>query len=219
MFAAYLTRRFHLFAESLAGAVQADVQIVQRQTQRRRRVFRGCAVEIQALEQVAVLIRQAGQKPLEALAQDPFGGGIRLFGKFGLQAFERTGADIAPPIQVNDRVAQDAIEPRHRAFAVAGLVGRLQRLEEAVLHQVGGEFGVANALARERDEGVQVLDERVFGFCHARRVAVSRQTGNRHWRTSANQVEEFRCKRISGSALAGVKEAKDRFDSEQRTSL
>lgn len=222
MFAAYMTRRFHFLAESLAGAVQPDVQVVQGQAQRHRRVFRGCAVEIHALEQVAILFRQAGKKPLEALAQDSFGSGIGLLGKFGLQAFERAVADIAPPIQVNDRVAQDAIKPRHRAFAVTRLVGRLQRLEQAVLHEVGGQFRVAHALARERDEGAQVLYEGVFGLCHAPRVAASRETGNRRRRAGRAEKAhgvDYQCKRIARSALSEVKEAEDRFGSEQRISL
>lgn len=219
MLAAHMTRRFDFLAESLAGAVQPDVQVVQCKAERRRCVLRGCAVEIHALEQVAILFRQAGQKALETLAQDPFGGGIGLFGKLGLQAFERAVADIAPPIQVNDRVAQNAIEPRHRAFAITRLVGGLECLEQAVLHEVGGQMRVAYALPRERHEGVQILDQGVFDFDHERRVAVSQQPGNRRRRAAKARGVENQCNRIAGSALAGVKEAKDRFDSEQRTSL
>ncbi len=77
MLAAHMTRRLNLLAGWLTGAVQPGVQVVQRKADHRRRVLRGCAVEIHALEQVAILFRQAGQKPLKALAQDPFGGELR----------------------------------------------------------------------------------------------------------------------------------------------
>jgi hypothetical protein len=219
MLAANMTRRLNLIAESLTCAVQSDVQVVQRQAQRHGHVLQGSAIDIYSLEQVSILFRQTGQKPLETLAQDPFSGGIRLIGEFGLQTFERTVADIAPPIQVDYRMAQNAIEPRHRAFAVRGLFGGLEGLEQAVLHEVGGQFGVAHVLARKRNKGVQVFDKGVFGLCHAPRLAVSNGTGNRRHQPSPNHGGRFGCKRISGSALARVDEAEYPFISKQRISL
>jgi hypothetical protein len=218
MFAAHTTRRLKLLAQPLAGTMQPDVEVVQGCAQRQRRLFRRDAFKVHALQHVAVLLRQSGQKAFYALAKHALGSGIGLFGKLGLQTFERAVADITPPVEVDDGMTQDTIEPCHRAFTVKGRFGGLERLEQAVLHQVGREFRVAHALARERDEGVQVLNERVFGFCHARKVMVSRQRGNRR-RPVANPCYKFECKRIPGSALARAKKVEDRFDSEQRISL
>src|SRR5688572_19965568 len=94
--------RLQFPTELLASTVQSDIQIVQRQAERRRRFLWGCAVEVNTLEQLAILFCQIWQKPLHALAQHSFGGGIGLFRKFGLEFFERTVADIASPIQIDD---------------------------------------------------------------------------------------------------------------------
>lgn len=218
MLAAHTTRRLDLLAQPLAGAMQPDVEVVQGCAQRPRRLFRCDAFKVHALEHVAVLLRQAGQKAFYALAKHTLGGGIGLFGKLGLQTFERAVADIAPPVKVNDGMTQDAIKPCHRAFAITRRFGGLERLEQTILYKIGSELRVAHALARERHEGVQVLNERGFGFCHPRKVTVLRQRGNRR-RPVANPCYKFECKRIPGSALARVKKAEVRFDSEQRISL
>ena len=218
MFAAQTTSRLDPFAQPLAGAMQADVEVVERQPERRGGFLGRRAVEVHALEHLAVLFGEPGQKALHTLAKHALGGGIGLFGKLGLQAFKRSLAHVAPPVEVNNGMTQDAIEPCHRAFTVTRRVGGLERLEQAVLHQIGGQFWVAHPLARERNEGVQVLNERVFGLCHARKVVILRRRGNRR-RPAADLCHELECKRIRGSALARVNEAADRFDSEQRISL
>ena len=110
----------------MAGAMQSDGQIVRREAERGCGVLRRRAIEVNALQHVSILFRQAGQEPLHALAQDSFGSGIGLFRKRGLQSLKRTVADITPPIQVDDGAAQDAVEPRDDIFVSSGLAVRAQ---------------------------------------------------------------------------------------------
>ena len=150
----------------MAGAVQSDGQIVRREAERGRGLLGRCAIEVNALQHVSILLRQAGQEPLHALAQDSFRSGIGLFGKFGLQSLKRTVADITPPIQVDDGAAQNAVEPRDDIFISSGLAVGAQGFQQALLHDILGQMRVADPLSGESHEGLQIFQQRFFDVRH-----------------------------------------------------
>ncbi len=73
----------------------------------------------------------------------------------------------ARALQVDDHVAQDPVEPCVETLLVVELVDLGQRLEQAVLDGIGGESGIADALAREGDELVEPSQQRIDGRGHA----------------------------------------------------
>ena len=185
----------------MAGAMQPDGQIVRREAERGRRLLGRCAIEVDALQHVSILFRQAGQKPLHALAQDSFGSGIGLVGKFGLQSLKRTVADITPPIQVNDGAAQDAVEPRDDIFVGTGLAVGAQGFQQAVLHDIFGQMRVADALPGECHEGLQIFQQRFFDVRHG---------GQRSCAPCSQQpgacTAKIECNKTAEAALAVVNE-------------
>jgi len=105
----------------------------------------------------------------------------------------------AAAVSVNDGVAQHAVEPCHHAFGILGHVVGFQRLHEALLDEISGEFGIASAGAGEADEGIKMLEERSGGHGARSRIQdTHRQTANQHV-TNFHLVRGHRMKGRSGS--------------------
>ena len=176
--AAYFAAFLQLGAETLAGAMQPNVQIIYCQTERGRGLLGGRTVEVDSLQQVLILLRQAGQQPLHALAEESFGRGIGFFGKLRSQPFERTVANNVPTIDVDDGAAQNAIEPRHDIFVRSRLAIGAQSFQKALLHDVFGQMRVSDALPGERHKGSQVFQQRLFDVTHGAILATLRARSN-----------------------------------------
>jgi len=213
VFAAQMTGSLKPLAQLRPGPVQPDVEVVQGRAQRSSGVFWRDAFEIHTLKHRAVLFWQAGQRAFHTLAKHALDGRIRSFRNLLLQAFKRAVPYIAPPIEVDNGMTQDAIEPRHRALSVFGTTSGSKCFEQGVLHQVGGQLRIAHAFACECNKGIQVLEKRIFGLFHRAKFTVLLPPGN-HPRRIADLSYNFECKRIFGPALARVKEAVNRSNSE-----
>lgn len=59
-------------------------------------------------------------------------------------------------MEINQCMTQDTIEPRHNAFFLCGCVISLHRLQQALLHKVSRQFGIARALAHEANERIKL---------------------------------------------------------------
>ena len=185
----------------MTGAMQPNGQIARREAERGGGVLRRRAIEVDALEHIAILFRQSGQEPLDALAQDSFGSGVGLLWNFCSQPFERTVADIAPPIQVDDGAAQDAVEPSDDIFISSGLAVGAQGFQQALLHDIHGQMRVADALPGESHEGFKIFQKRFFDVRHG---------GQRSPAPSSQQpgasTAKIECNESAGAALAVVNE-------------
>lgn len=157
MLAAHLASPLQLGVKPFASTMQANRYIIRSQAQR------GCsrcgrrAIEINALEQISILLRQGRQQPLYALAKNFLRSGISLFRKFRLQSFEHAFSHIAPPIKVNDGSPQDAIKPSDGILARRRFAVGTERFQKAVLNDILGQMWVAHTLPGEGYESVKVF--------------------------------------------------------------
>lgn len=155
-----------LFPQMFAGAVQPDGEVVPGQTQLRRNRAHVISIEVNALQQVAILLRHGGQQTLEALTKQPFLVSAWRIGQVLLKTLQRSVARVVTAVEVNDRAAQDAVKPRYRVLLRSRLFGRCQRFYQTLLHHIFGQMRISNAAARERHEGLQVFKQRFFNVLH-----------------------------------------------------
>ena len=162
--------RFEQFTQTAAGAVQLHGQCVGAYATLCREDRRAAAIEIYAPDEVAILLWQFRKQPLEAGAQQSRFLRVSVGLKVSPVAGKRVLTGIAPPVQVNNRPPQDAIEPTH-----GGRFGRLMLrghgLEETLLYGIPREFAIAEARTRERSKGIEILQQKGGGIGHRRTVA------------------------------------------------
>ncbi|MCG3150123.1 MAG: hypothetical protein PCFJNLEI_03601 [Verrucomicrobiae bacterium] len=146
--------------------MESDGEVVAGNTETGGNNFRGLALQVNLANQRGVLRFQGRNQPVEATAHDAFFFRRGCGGEFDFQGRRAAFPHVLPAIEINQSATQDAIEPSFRILNRPGLFPGLQRLEQTVLHHVGGQFGVADALTREGDELCQVLDQFVFQCAH-----------------------------------------------------
>ena len=191
-----------LFPQMFAGAVQPDAEVVLGQTQFRRNRAHIISLEVNALQQFAILLRHGGQETLEALTKQPFLASAGRIGQVLLKPLQGSVARVVTAVEVNDRAAQDPVKPRYRVFLRSGFFGRCQRFYQTLLHHIFGQMRISNAAARERHEGLQVFKQRFFNALHNkhfRRASPARKARTGH-RVKIN------CNESRSRALASVNE-------------
>jgi hypothetical protein len=164
---AVAAKLFKAVAHLFASAVETDGEIVGRCSQSGSHLLDVLAAEVNPLQEFAVLVGQVGHKPVNALANGALGLGGNGVRKFGAEGLETAFAGISSPIEVYDRMTQDAVEPGNDIFIRRGLFVSFEGFEQAVLNEVFSEVGIANALADESDKGVQVLEDWLLNVVHA----------------------------------------------------
>jgi hypothetical protein len=157
-----------LFTQIFAGAVQPDGEVVLVQTQFCRNRAHIISIEVNTLQQVAILLGHVGQQTLEALTKQPFLASAWRIGQFLLKPLQRSVARVVTAVEVNNRTAQDAVKPRHGVFLLGRLFGRSQRFNQALLHYIFREMRVPDAAARERHEDLQVFKQSFFNRLHSK---------------------------------------------------
>lgn len=108
--------------------MQADGQIIPGDRELRRKSVQRFAIEIGALNEIGVFRLQGGKQLPETGADGAFGFGIRRDVGFHRESIDGVAMRAAPAMEVDNRVAQDAIKPRagiltgsQRAFGVQRL--------------------------------------------------------------------------------------------------
>ena len=162
--------RFEQFTQAAAGAVQLNGQCVGADATLCREDRQAFSIEIHAPDEVAVLLRKFRKQPLEARAKQSRFLGVSVGLKVSPVAGESSLAGAAPPVQVDDRPAQDAIKPTHGVL-FGRLMLRGHGLEQALLHGVTREFAIAQAGTREGGKGIEILQQQGGGIGHRRTVA------------------------------------------------
>jgi hypothetical protein len=158
------------FPQVLAGSMKADVQVVAGQAELRGDVVWILSFEVDSQEQVAILLRNRRKEAMEALAEETPVVGTRLFGELSGKAIKRPPAGIVAPIEVDDGMTQNPVEPTHRVFFRFRFARRRECPDERILDEVLREALVANAAAGESDEELQVFQNRLFDAFHPIRV-------------------------------------------------
>lgn len=139
--------------------VQANVQVGSGDAQPIRGGRHGFLFEVHRAYQVGVIGFEGGQQRLEAGAQRSPVLLRRRLVQLLLKLHERTFTDRPTPIQVNQGMTENPVEPGHQILVISDLFAVLQRLQEAVLKQVGGELGIGHPLAHEGQERFPVLEQ------------------------------------------------------------
>ena len=152
--------------ELFAGTMKANGEVVAGEAEISGDLFRGFALKIDALKQGAVLFGKEGNEPPKAFAEGGFFFGGGSFGQFGAEAFVGAGAGILAAVEIDDGAAKDSIEPGGDCLGVGGLMIGGDGLEEAFLDEIFGEVFIADALASELDEGVEVFEDGLFQGSH-----------------------------------------------------
>jgi hypothetical protein len=155
-----------LFAEMFPGAMQPDGEIVFAQPEFRCDFAGVRPVQINALQQFPIWLRNGGQEPLEALAKQPFLARVWGIGQFLLKPLQCSPARIPAAVEVNDGTAQNPVEPRRSVLLFGRLFGRRQRFDKTVLHHVFCQMRITKALAGERHKGLQILEQGFFYMIH-----------------------------------------------------
>ena len=166
MLRAELAGLFQTLAQLLPGAMMPHAQIVGIHAQCNPDLLGSFTTQIKPADEFRVIRLERGNQSFDTTAGDAFLVGVRRRIKFALQPLQRGLVHRAAAIEVNDRVAQDAVKPRHRVFLRSGFFGRGQRFYQTLLHHIFGEMRIPNATARERHEGLQVLKQRFFNVLH-----------------------------------------------------
>jgi len=164
--------RFEEFTQPTAGAVQLDGERIRTDAALSSQSHRALARKIHAADQVAILLRQFGQEALEAGAEQPCFLGIGR--SFGLRLItrERSLPRLTTAVEVNDRPAEDAVEPAH-GLCFGRLMFRGDGLEQTLLHSIARQFGVAQLRASEAGEGIQILQQGGSGIGHERTLTAT----------------------------------------------
>ena len=106
----------------------------------------------------------------------------------------------APPVQVDDRPAQDPIEPAHRVgFLRLMLSG--DGFEQALLHSIPRQLGVAQLPTSESGEGVEIFQQDGGGIGHEHRSGGFIQ--GCHGRGGCGSLQTRRIKACAGVVADG----------------
>ena len=178
MFCADSAGLLEAFLQLLAPSVQTNPQIVYTQLQVRCDAFHRFPLQLHALDYFGVLGFESGDKKSKTATERPFVFGADRLVQFGFKCVQGPATCVPPTVSIDDGVPQDSIEPRCGRFFGIGLAVGGQRFEETVLHNVLGEFGVAETVAREGSEDLKVLQQSIFQRSHVSRLTPSEYRGN-----------------------------------------
>jgi hypothetical protein len=64
---------------------------------------------------------------------------------------------VTATVQVNDRVAENAVEPGLGAFFISEVLSATHRFQQALLYDVCGKFRISQPLAGKSDKFIKVL--------------------------------------------------------------
>lgn len=152
------TAPLELALKSLTSAVEFDHRIVRRQAERACKIGHALTFEVDAPDEVGILGLQRRQEFVQTLADRGFE--ITLDFYCG-RAFERflcqrscLGATVA--VVVDERVAQEAVEPSHRTLAVGQGLPLLERAHEGVLQDLFGDGSIAHTPLEEVQEATMI---------------------------------------------------------------
>ena len=98
---------------------------------------------------------------------------------------ERAALGVAPPPVIGQHVAQQAVEPRDRRFAVAQAAAAVHAAHVRLLQDLLGDVAPADALLQESEEARAVVDQR--GERGAAIDAARRADGPRHAAVSSSR--------------------------------
>jgi hypothetical protein len=143
--------------ELLPCSMKPHIKIVPANSEARGHRIGRFLIQIYALDQASVLRRHRRQQSLHARANNAFFFFIRRGIQLALESCEGSIPRITATVKIDDGPPQNPVEPRLGIFLIANLIGRLQRLEQALLNRVGGKVGIAEALARKACEFINVL--------------------------------------------------------------
>ena len=103
-------------AQVLPSAMQPHGEIVFRKTEFRCHLSRLLPLQVNLLQEIAVLFRHHGQEAFEALAESPFVFCARRLRNLLLEFFESTTPSALTAVDIDNRPPQDAIEPLGGCF-------------------------------------------------------------------------------------------------------
>src|ERR687892_201906 len=188
--------KLELFAQRLASPVQADGRVCARNSGPRRGVGEAQALHLHGAQDLGVLRLERGNDPVHALAHRllegrPLRCRQRCRARAGLHG---TAPGVPPPVNVDQRTAQEPVEPGDSALAFAEVILSLERLDEGGLQQLLDGCAAARPRLEEAQEAIVLCDERLddvgrdrvshrFDCSHVRQHGVAR------WRSSCAPVE------------------------------
>lgn len=140
----------------------SHAQIIGRHPQRPANLFGAFIAQIQPPDQLGVIRFERGNQRFQATADNALFFGVWRGVHFMLQPFQRGLTCRSAPIQINDRTSQDAIKPRRHAFVVAQLIGRLESLEQTILHHIRRQMRITHTAARKVGELLQLCEQLSF---------------------------------------------------------
>ena len=131
----------------LAGPVQPHGQIVAGDAKRGSNEAGVFAIEINALEQFAIGIRQCWKQPLETLAKDFFVFRTGRLGKLAFEFLHRLIVGGIPAVEVDDGMSENSVEPCDGILGGIWLLCGSERFDETVLHQILRQMRIADSAA------------------------------------------------------------------------
>ena len=152
------------FAEMLSSTVQPDGEIVSRQAKVLRSSRGILAIEIDALDQFAVVFRNSWQQSLEALAKNLFIVRIGRFRQFTLELFQCSLSRCIATVKIDDGMPQNSIKPRHGVLVTGRVIRRFEGLHKTFLNHVLRQMRITDAATGEGGEGVEILDHSYAKF-------------------------------------------------------
>ena len=157
---------FEAVAQLLSRAMKPNGQVVLGDSEARRDWLGILAIQVESPDECCVFRLERWNQPLNTCARHAF----LLVGRrrinFRLKLFEGALAHITSAVKVNNRAAQDAVEPRFDALVITDLICASERLEQAFLHGIGRECGLTQTSAGELEELVQAAGQLFCNVFH-----------------------------------------------------
>jgi hypothetical protein len=163
-------------AEVFARPVKPDGEVVAGQAEIERNLSGILAIEINALEQLAVGGGHGGQQAPEAFAEQTLIGRGGRCGQLHPEPLKRAVPCRVATIQIDDGMAQNPVKPGQGIFLVGGLFRSSQRLCQTFLNHVFRQIRVPDTVAGKCHKGLQVLDQRFLNTLHAAEPKQSQAT-------------------------------------------
>jgi len=116
------------------------------------------------------LFRHKRQQTVKALAELLLVIFVRSFGEFLLKTFQSPAPSALLPIDIDNRSAQDSIEPSGRLLVRIRVPICRQSFDQAVLDNVFGQMVIAEAASSKPDKHVEILENCIFNASHADEV-------------------------------------------------
>lgn len=194
-------------AKVLASAMQPHGEIVFREPKFRSHFRRLLPLKIDLLQKIAVLFRHHRQEAFEALAEDAFVVIAWRLRQILFESFEGTASSPLSAIDVDDRAPEDTVKPLRRSLLAFGLTVRCKCFDEAFLNNVFGQMRVAEPIAGECHEHLQIADKQIFDGRHLLRLRTAVSPCNiecNDFRGAAfawmydNEYDEFELPRVHG---------------------